>query len=97
MEAKQKQTARYGVKGDGTGSYRFYMLNPKENCDIKAMADRLISFKEVEEVYITEGAHGFIVKARLEEGKEPKDICDYMARAIDSRFCQATAHLSYRK
>lgn len=73
------------------------MLNPKENQNIDEIANTLISFEEVEEVYVTDGEHGFIVKTRFTEGKEPSDVLNYIQRKVDSRFGQVTAYFSYRK
>lgn len=85
------------ISKDSRNFYKFYMLNPKENSDIDALAEGLIAFKEVEEVYVTDGAHGFLVKTRFSEGKEPKNVCDYITRKIDSKFGQVTAYFSYKK
>ena len=76
---------------------RFYLVNPKENASIDSLAERLIGFKEVEEVYVTDGAHGFLVKTRFSEGKEPKDLGDYLKRRVDKSYGEMNAYFTYKK
>ena len=95
METKQGKAGR-GIRKD-SGTYRFYMLDPREGSDISSIAGRLMAFKEVEEVYVTEGDHGFIVKARLGAKGLSKGIHSYISKAVDRRFGQATSCLLYKK
>lgn len=83
-------------KDNGT-FYKFYLINPKENASIDALAEKLISFQEVEEVYVTDGDHGFLVKTRFTDGKEPKDLSRFIKKRIDSKYGEVNAYFSYRK
>ncbi len=79
------------------GFYKFYLVNPKENTSIDALAEKLIAFREVEEVYVTDGAHGFLVKTRFSNGKEPKDLGSYIKRKIDSNYGEMNSYFMYNK
>lgn len=93
MRGKQ---SRCGSAISGNGLFRFYFLNPRGNQDISKIADALMAFEEVEEVHVTEGDHGFVVKAKLNDGKESA-VSGYMSRIGACRFKQATAYASYVK
>ncbi len=95
MEEKKKRT-ELGIDWDSS-SCRFYMLEPREGSNACATARELMAFKEVEEVYVTEGSHGFIVKAKDGNGKEPGTLRSYIVRKTGSRFSHAAAHFSYKK
>jgi hypothetical protein len=77
--------------------YKFYLINPRENISIDALAEKLISFSEVEEVYVTDGAHGFLVKTRFTQGKEPRDLNQFIKKRVDNRYGEMNAYFSYRK
>jgi hypothetical protein len=47
------------------GQFAFYLIEPRDNSDADRFARKLIASKHVKEVYVTEGAYGFIVKARV--------------------------------
>ena len=53
--------ACYSIRKDGKRFYRFFLVNPKADSDIDALAERLFAFKDVEEIYVTDGAHDFTV------------------------------------
>ena len=94
---KGKTSICYEVRKDDSRLYKFFLVNPKANVDIDALTERLIGFKDVKEVYVTDGDHGFVVKTRFIDGKEPKGLCSYIHGNIDSTFEQATAYYRYRK
>ncbi|MGC8496364.1 MAG: Lrp/AsnC ligand binding domain-containing protein [Candidatus Micrarchaeia archaeon] len=92
-----KKEQQYSIKRDGKRFYKFYLVNPKENADPDTVAEKLISFDDVEEVYVTDGDYGFIVKTRFRDGKEPADVFGYIHRKIDSKFGEITSYYKYRK
>ena len=75
--------------------HRFYLVEPKPNADADALAERLISLKPVEEVLLTDGAYGFIVKVRFTNGKEPRDVVDYIKEKISDRFGTVDSYYKY--
>ncbi|MGC8537539.1 MAG: Lrp/AsnC ligand binding domain-containing protein [Candidatus Micrarchaeia archaeon] len=92
-----KKGQQYSIKRDGKRFYKFYLVNPKENADPDTVAEKLISFDDVEEVYVADGDYGFIVKTRFRDGKEPKDVFGYIHNKIDSKYGEITTYYKYRK
>ena len=92
-----KKEQQYNIKRDGKRFYKFYLVNPKENAYGDTVAEKLISFDDVEEIYVTDGDYGFIVKTRFGDGKEADDVYGYIHRKIDSKFGEITSYYKYRK
>ncbi|EQD65943.1 hypothetical protein B2A_01369 [mine drainage metagenome] len=95
LSRKKGQTV--AIKRDGKKFYKFYLVNPKANADPDTVAEKLISFDDVEEVYVTDGDYGFIVKTRFRNGNEPKDVYGYIHKKIDNKFGEITSYYKYRK
>ncbi|EQD63865.1 hypothetical protein B2A_02315 [mine drainage metagenome] len=95
LARKSRQTMV--MKRDGKKFYKFYLVNPKANADPDTVAEKLISFDDVEEVYVTDGDYGFIVKTRFRNGNEPKDVYSYIHNKIDNKFGEITSYYKYRK
>ena len=92
-----KKEQQYSIKRDGKRFYKFYLVNPKDNADPDTVAEKLISFDDVEEVYVTDGDYGFIVKTRFRDGKEPKNVFGYIHNKIDAKYGEITTYYKYRK
>ena len=54
--------------------HRFYLIEPNLHVDADKFAEGLIALKPVEEVLLSDGDYGFIVKVRLFDGKEPESV-----------------------
>ena len=76
--------------------HRFYLVEPKPNADADDLAEKLIALKPVEEVLLTDGDYGFIVKVRFTSGKEPKDVMDYINGNVSQRFGTVDSYYRYR-
>ena len=63
-ETNQKQIRRTN------NSSAFYFIEPESGSDANETAMKLMQVNGVREVHITEGAYGFIVKAKAEHAKE---------------------------
>ncbi len=77
--------------------YKFYFVQPPMNADADHLAEQLIDIKNVEEVFVTDGDYGFIVKTRFFEGKEPDDAYNYISKRLGSNFGKVTSYYQYRK
>ena len=85
-------------KRSGKGvMYKLYFVKPRENADASGIAEKLLGLESVEEVLLTEGDCGFVVKARFTNGKEPKEVADYISRNMGSRYGRVVSHCEYRK
>jgi DNA-binding Lrp family transcriptional regulator len=77
--------------------HRFYLVEPKPNADAGRIAEKLIALKQVEEVFLSDGDYGFIVKVRFIDGKEPPNVADYLKQNVATRFGTADSYYKYRK
>ena len=57
----------------------------------------LIGMRNVEEVFVTDGDYGFVVKTRFSNGKEPDDVSNYLSRTLGSSFGKVTSYYQYKK
>jgi len=77
--------------------HRFYLIRPKANANIDELAERLMGLKHVEEVYVTDGEYGYLVKTRFGSEKNGEDAASYIRKNIGSRFGAVTSYFEYRK
>ncbi|HUC39102.1 MAG TPA: Lrp/AsnC ligand binding domain-containing protein [Candidatus Acidoferrum sp.] len=76
---------------------RFYLISPRQNTDADSFIEKLLSLKPVQEVFLTDGDFGYIVKAKFRNGRAPDDIVDSMAKKMDSKFGKAVSYYQYTK
>lgn len=77
--------------------HKFYFIEPMENGDADLLAEKLISLEPVEEVFLTDGDYGFVVKARFYKGEEPENVTDYIARNMGNKFGKVVSYYQYKK
>ncbi len=92
------------MTGNGTGKgrkrealHKFYFVRPRVNADANKLAERLIGLKAVEEVFLTEGDYGFVVKARFFKDQEPNDVGRYISRNVGLEFGKVVSYCQYSK
>lgn len=89
-------------KGKNTGRqrsalHRFFLISPKQNMDANVLANKLVSLDEVEEVFLTDGDFGFLVKTRFLKGEEPDNLVRYIERHIGQSYGKVVSYYQYRK
>ncbi len=77
--------------------HRFYLISPKQNMNSDALANKLISLEHVEEVLLTDGDFGFIVKTRFSKGEEPSNLVRYIEKHIGQSYGKVVSYYQYRK
>ena len=77
--------------------HRFYLIEPKPNVNAGEMANKLIGLETVEEVILSEGAYGFIVKVKLPNGKEPVKVENYIKRKAATKLETVNGQYRYMK
>ncbi len=77
--------------------HRFYLVEPKPDVDAGSLAEKLIALKPIEEVFLSDGDRGFLVKVRFIEGKEPSDIAGYLKGRIAARYGTVDSYYRYGK
>lgn len=85
-----------GIKCTSSGHYKFYFVHPHENADSCRIAEQLMGIKNVEEVLVTDGDYGFIVKTRFQsDGRD--EVYSYISKNIGSSVSEATSYYHYKK
>lgn len=74
---------------------RFYLINPERNASVNSTVKQLIGIGGVEEVYVTEGPHGFIVKAK--PAANSKRMTNSIAKKLGGQIDVMTSYAKYRK
>ena len=77
--------------------HKFYFIKPKANSDADLLAEQLIELKPVEEVFLSDGDYGFVVKARFFKGKEPNDVTKYITSKVGNKFGKVVSYYQYKK
>jgi DNA-binding Lrp family transcriptional regulator len=85
------------VKRSNRKLFKFYLLHPPKDANADNIAEKLISFSNVEEVFVTDGDYGFVVKARFLDDKENDDAYKYLSKKLGSGFGKVTSHYQYSK
>ena len=81
----------------GRVSYKFYLVHPPANSNADMLAEQLMEIKNVEEVFVTDGDYGFIVKTRFSEGKGSDDAYNYISKRLGSNLGEVTSYYQYKK
>ncbi len=88
-----KATTRRGSRSQT----RFYLIEPKPNVNANELADKLIGMETVEEVHLSDGAYGFIVKVRLLKGKAPAKVVNYIRSKVATKVGTVNSQYRYVK
>jgi hypothetical protein len=76
---------------------KFYLINPERNASVNSAVKKLIGIAEVEEVYVTEGPHGFLVKATPTSAIGSRRVTTSIARQFGGQVGVITSYARYRK
>lgn len=76
---------------------RFYLINPERNASVGTNVRKLLGVKEVNEVYVTEGPHGFIAKATPSSAIGSRKTTTSIVRQFHGRVGVITSYARYRK
>ena len=77
--------------------HRFYLIEPKQNADAGKLAEKLITLKHVEEVFLADGDYGFIIKVKRTNGKEMSGMINYLKQNVATRIGTVDSYYRYRK
>ncbi len=75
--------------------YRFYLATPESGATVHQTVERLMKISGVDEVVVTEGKYGFIVKSR--ENAENKRVHRAIQGHSKGDIVEITAHYRYVK
>ena len=79
--------------------HKFYFIKPVPGNDADSLASMLLLLEGVEEVHITEGEYGLIVKAKAASmaSASTDKIGNYIADTLNEKFNAAVSYYRYRK
>lgn len=87
------KTAAFSVSGIGMD--RFYIIEPEPNSNAAALCKKIALVKGVKEVFLTEGACGYII--RTEATKENhKRLIKCVPNAHRKKVLTAISHIRYK-
>ena len=76
---------------------RFYLINPERDASVNSTVKKLMGIGEVDEVYVTEGPHGFLVKASPSSAVSSRRITSSISRQFSGQVGVITSYARYRK
>ncbi|MCL5440539.1 MAG: hypothetical protein M1448_01490 [Candidatus Marsarchaeota archaeon] len=71
-------------------------MRPPHNKDIMDMARKILDVNGVNEVHVTEGKYGLVVRAAPDTGKD-RSPGTYIKRNFKERYVMLSSHYSCRK
>jgi len=77
--------------------HKFLFLKPKANVNAEALAEKLLALKNVQEVILTDGDCGYIVKTRVFSARSDKEAERYIAKNVGSVFGRALSYAYCKK
>jgi len=72
MKVDKKNKKVYTLRSKKDFLHSFFFIKPQDGTDINDLANRLIDIDEVQEVCVTEGSIGYMVKAKFDENTYEK-------------------------
>lgn len=76
--------------------YSLTFIRPKNKTNAQSVADELMSLHCVEEVILSSGEYGFIVRSRFDE-KENRLLHNYITRKHDGKFSMVSCYYKFKK
>jgi hypothetical protein len=89
---KQKTSWNIGINRCGG----YYFIKPQPNRNAKDLASQLLEFPDVEEVILTSGNFGYIVKTSKGQSQSDSSIRDFLGKAAEG-FGAAEVHYTLKK
>jgi DNA-binding Lrp family transcriptional regulator len=77
--------------------HKFYLLKPKHTAKLKDVADSIMNLKDVQELYLTEGDYGFMLKTRFSDNKKPDEVERYLMKNVDPKFGAMVSYYRLKK
>ena len=77
--------------------HRLYLIEPLADADLDGIADKLASLEHVQEVSITEGSYGLVVKTSIQKEGDLGKLTNYIRNKVNGRFDVIDTFYKYRK
>ncbi len=69
---RDKRKANFRLRTKSDFLHSFFFIKPQTGADINELADKLVSIENVDEVCVTEGDIGYMVKAKFDDNTYDK-------------------------
>ena len=76
--------------------HKFFFIKPIPNTDARSLSERLLGIKGIEEVDITEGEYGYVVKANY-TGDNDGSIGEYITKNMKGKYGVALSYYNIRR
>ena len=88
---------RNGLRMRRSGqSYNLFFVKPKALCNAHKCAERLMMIRSIEEVLLTEGDYGFVIRAKASQESESRDVVRYI-EANMGKYSKAVSLVRYNR
>ena len=77
--------------------HKFYLLKPKHTATVNEVAKSIMNLKDVQELYMTEGEYGFMLKTRFNGDKKPSEVEKYLMKNVDPKFGAVVSYYRLKK
>lgn len=99
--AQTVSAAKHGIRSScaklSNSFHKFYFIKPVPGNNADSLVKMLLNLERIEEVYITEGDYGLVVRARASDTEGDDTVGDYIADKLNERFNSAVSYYKYRK
>jgi len=75
--------------------HKFFFLKPLPNLNADALSSKLLDIDGIEEVYVTEGDYGFLVKAK--SNSDSTNLGKRITESMRSKYGYAMSYYSFKK
>ncbi len=75
--------------------HKFFFLKPIPNLNADELSSKLLSVAGIEEVYITEGDYGFLVKAKT--SSNDSELGNKIAESMHSKYGYAMSYYCLKR
>ncbi|MCL5430231.1 MAG: hypothetical protein M1504_01995 [Candidatus Marsarchaeota archaeon] len=92
MVRQPNDNGKSSSNNDGSNNFKpmklhkLLLVDPKKNSRMDKLAERLVSFRAVHEMVLTDHERGYLVKLRFFPGYEPKNVRSYLSDRISKEF-----------
>ena len=96
MKGDKKNNRMYRLRTKDDFLHSFFFIKPQKGADINELADALLGIDEVQEVCVTEGDIGYMVKAKFDE-KTYEKVEKSIAEVAGPRYGRFVSAMELKK
>lgn len=66
--------------------HKLHFVNPKASASMDRLAERIVSLRHIQEMFLEGSENGYVAKVRFFPGCEPRNICMYVSSKISGNY-----------